>query len=879
VSGLGTSRLALRGLRTAPGVSALIALLVLVATLVAVGAPRQTAGALTSALREDLAPAAGQIALSADLTTPYIDPDASASIAPVWSVLPARLAKIRTSLVGVRDVTAPGEFAGSAKGRDEGYDGSGTATTPVDIRTAFTLEATPALHREARLVAGRWPGSARAGSPIEVVIAAKAARTLGWRIGQSQTLATSDADGPTVTLVGTVAPRDPGTAFWGLRANRADVALQQAGLSDTKLELGTVWLDDASWPRIGPTLDSPTISAWYGIDLGAVTTDRASVIAADVRRALLRPVPLGSSLPQELAFRSDLPANLADFARRSGPSVALIALFELGPAGALAAVLLLGLRLLQARRAIADALIRARGASERQRRLLAAAEIAVWTLPAAVIGGALAVLLTPGGGASPTAVITAIVCGIAAPIAAAALAERLGSPDRRSVAARAAGPVAELAAVLLAALALTVLVARGPVTAASGIDPLVELAPLLLAIAVTVVLLRVLPFATRAIAVLQRRARGAVGLVAAASTGLARRGGAWALFALVVGVGMSVFSLTMVATQQHGVERAALSRTGSDVAVASTTLDAGTVRDIGAIRGVAAHAEVDAIDEQSDLTIYTVDRAALASVQRDIDGSPLAPLRGRDAIASRANGSATTTRLDATGDATLRLHLVEPAATTTLFSDPHWVLVDRAQLRRDDGIDPQPVGVLLRLRPGADADAVASEARRLAGEDASARIAAHEEATIVGSPLDRAVHAAILGAMLLTALLCLVVFVMTLAAGAAERLRRGAILRALGFDRRQAAALVVADVAPLAVAGAVAGALTGIGLAAAVLHTIAPTGFVGAPLAPTLTVDVPTTLLALLAFLAAAAVAAGAAVLLDLSRPATAGLSTLGEER
>ena len=877
MNGLGPARLALRGLRTASGVSALLALLVLLGALVAVGAPRLTTDALSTAMREDLAPAAGQLALSATLTTPYVDPHAADSLRRAWSVLPKRLPIIRGKLTGLGDVTEPGEFAGSATGRGEGYEGSGTATTPVDVRTAFTLEATPALHDEARLVAGRWPGRATAGKPIEVVIAAPAARAVKWRIGQSQSLSTPDAPGPVVRLVGTIAPRDPGTAFWGLRASRADVATQQAGLSDTKLEFSTIWFDAASWPRIAPTLEAPGISVWYGIDLGALTADRAPTISADVRRVLLQPVALGGRVPQQLAFGSDLPADLGDFSRRAGPSVALIALFELGPAGALAAVLLLSLRLQQGRRAIADVLIRARGASEPQRRLLAAVEIAVWTIPAAVVGGVAAVLLTPGGDPSAAAVASVLVCGLSAPIAAAALAEYVGSRDRRSLAVRAAGPVIELTAILLAVLALVVLVARGPVTASTGVDPLVELAPLLVAIAVTVVLLRVIPLATRGLAILQRRSRGAVGLVAAASTGLGRRGAAWALFALVVGVGMSVFSLTMVATQQHGVTQAALSRTGSDVAVAGADLDAASVGDLAALPGVARHATVDAVGGL-DLTVYTVDRTALASVQREIDDSPLAAMRGRDAIASRANGTATRMRLDEAGGAELRLHPVDPAATTFLLSDPHWVLVDRDTLH-GGGLQPRPVGVLLRLRPGTDPDAVAAAARRVTGPDATIRTAVDEEARIVGSPLDRAVRATILGATLLTAVLCLVVFVVTLAAGAGERLRRGAILRALGFDRRQSAVLVLADVAPLATAGAVAGAATGVGLAAAMLRTIDPARFVGAPAPLVLTVDVPTTLLALLGFLVAAFLAAAAAVLIDLSRPATAGLQTLGEER
>jgi putative ABC transport system permease protein len=185
----------------------------------------------------------------------------------------------------------------------------------------------------------------------------------------------------------------------------------------------------------------------------------------------------------------------------------------------------------------------------------------------------------------------------------------------------------------------------------------------------------------------------------------------------------------------------------------------------------------------------------------------------------------------------------------------------------------------MRLRPGADPASTATAARRLVGSDVTVSTAAHAEATIIGSPVDRAVHLTILAATTLAIVLCLMVFLITLVAGAAERLRRGAILRALGFDRRQTAILVLADIVPLVLIGVVAGALTGIGLAAVVLHTIDPFAFIGARIPIALIVNVPTTVLVLAGFLIAAILAAAVAVILDLRRPSTAGLQTLGEER
>jgi putative ABC transport system permease protein len=210
-----------------------------------------------------------------------------------------------------------------------------------------------------------------------------------------------------------------------------------------------------------------------------------------------------------------------------------------------------------------------------------------------------------------------------------------------------------------------------------------------------------------------------------------------------------------------------------------------------------------------------------------------------------------------------------------VFTQPQWVLLDQREVSNVDGI---PAGMLLRIRPGADPARVARAAAELAPL-ATVTTAQDAERAFLGTPLDAAVQAAILAAAAISALLVLAVFAVSLAGDAAERLRRGAILRALGFDRRQTAVLVFRGIAPTAVAGVVAGTVTGVGLAAAVLRGLDPNGLVGSPVPPALVIDPVATTLAALGFLAAAGLAGLVAVALDGRRPATAGLQTLGEER
>lgn len=882
MSGLGPIRLAIRGARPAAGVSLLVAALVLLASFLAISGPRQLDGVLTSSLRSDLAGQAGGTALQVQLTDESIA-DPETGIAPVWAGLADRLAQVRDGDPDLRRVTDPGEFTGTAGGAQQrGFFSSGTPTTPAGIETSLTLEAAPSLRDEARLVDGRWPGPIVAGAPLEVVVAAKAADRLRWRIGQTQTFSGGfDAGTRTVVLVGTIAPRDPAGAFWGLAYSRAQVKEQRADGGDTIIDASTVWVDPAGWPDLVSGLAGGVISAWYPIDARALTIDSAAAAGADVRRFVAKPQPLSlGPSDQPLGFRSGLPAALAESAARSGPPTALMALFALGPAGALAAVLLLGLRLRGVRRGGAVALTRARGGSLVQRGALGAAEVAVWTVPAAVVGAVVAALLVPTGGSLAGAVAVAAVLGLAAPALSAVLPPQRDPRDAPS-AARAAALVASGAAVLVAALAIVVVVARGPTTAASGVDPLVELAPLLLAIAATVLVARVAPVLGRWAGAALRTRRGAVALVAASRSGAAR-GGAWVLFALVIGVGMSTFSLTMVATQQRGVEQAALNRVGSDIAVSGDHLDPDAVRAIERLPGVTAHATIrtagSATVGTSDIAVYVADAGSLALVQRGIDDPPLGPLRGADAIVTDLGTPPAAAQLDGVGPKRFRLHPVDPRAVSIVFSEPRWVLVDRTGASETDP-DAPIAGELLRLRDGADPARVATVATRLAGPGSVVTAAAAAEAEIVGTPLDRAVHTTIVISTALTALLGALVFAMTLAAATADRMRRGAILRALGFDARRIAALVLADVVPIAVLGVLTGGVTGAGAAAALLHTIDPDGFVGAPIAPAFVLDSGATALVLVGFVAVAAAAAVVAMLLDLARPATAGLQTLGEER
>ena len=884
MTALRAARLIRRGATQARGVSILLAAFMLCASLLAVGVPRAVDRTVADALHSDLAAVGnGRLALNAFLTSDTVfSPMGESSITPVWSSIPGGLSEARRRLASLGGIVGPGAYLGQALGQGgAGFPGQGTPTAASNALFRFGLEAAPALKADARLVAGRWPKGVRDDGPIEVVMSAASAASMKWHIGQTQTLSLPDPR--QVTLVGTVAPRDPASAFWSLDPHRAKAGTQPSSDGTFVTYRGTLWVDAASWPRFAQSLTGHQIEAWLPVDATRIDPGEVTLVAAAVRRFVVQTQPLNvSGTDAALSFRTDLPSELADFTAHSAPSIAMISLFAIGPAGAFAAVLLLGLRLLARRRSTASLLLRARGGSGGQGRLIALGEVMLWTAPAAVLGAIGAVALTPDVGSAVTAIPTLVLCLLSAPIAAALLG---GVDDRPDDAGRLAATLrfaGEGVIVLLAALALMLLLTRGPVESGAAADPVLLAAPLLLGLAVTVVVVRIAPPVSARLARLEGRGNGPVGLVSASATargGSGTGGGMSTLFALVVGVGMAVFSLTLVATQQHGAEQAAVARTGSDVAVRATVLTADQVRRIAAIPGVAAHATIEVFGQQPvgsvPATIYGVDVADLAAVQTGLDRPALAGVDGTSALVAGLDSPPRSLGLAPLAHRTLILRAVDPDIVSDVFTQPQWVLLDRREVSNVEGI---PTGMLLRLHPGADPARAARAAAELAPL-ATVTTARDSERAFLGTPLDAAVQAAILAAAAISALLVLAVFAVSLAAEASERLRRGAILRALGFDRRQTAVLVFRGIAPTAVAGVVAGTVTGIGLAAAVLRSLDPAGLVGSPVPPALVIDPVATVLAVLGFSVAAGLAGLVAVVLDGRRPVRVGLQTLGEER
>ena len=223
-------RLVRRALREAGGVSALLAVVVAAGTLLAVGAPRELDQVLTSALHADLARAgSGALALEAIVPQDLVFTNDGAPSSPrCGRGSGSAFVRCANDSEGLDPLVGPGAYVGQAAGSGQkGFDGSGTATSASNALFRFDLEAAPGLRSDARLVSGTWPGRFVEGKPIQVVMSAKGAAAMKWRVGQTQTLQLGIPE--TAVLVGTVAPRDPASAFWSLQSDRSVAAAQPSG--------------------------------------------------------------------------------------------------------------------------------------------------------------------------------------------------------------------------------------------------------------------------------------------------------------------------------------------------------------------------------------------------------------------------------------------------------------------------------------------------------------------------------------------------------------------------------------------------------------------------------------------------------------------------
>jgi hypothetical protein len=371
--------------------------------------------------------------------------------------------------------------------------------------TAFAMFA--GIEGHAALVAGSWPGP-ESGGVVQAAIPAAAARPLGVTVGGTYTLHGRIEQGSTIKVHVT-----------GLfRVQRADDYLWSG---DRLVTDGT---ESGDYTTYGPFVVPPgTFTARFGgFGFGTTWTalpDTAKVGASELRGLATRLDHAETALRADGGFAvvSGLPALMTrlDQAVLVARSTMLIPLLQLVALAAYA--LLLVARLITDHRRMELALLRARGASVRQLAAISAAEGLLIAVPAAVAAPPLAAVLLRLASYAPVLKaagvrldqVPAAVVWTAGPAAALAAALVLTLPALRGITAtfvqtrtargrgarlgvlQRAG--ADLAFLVVAALALWQLAHYGAPITAGGVDPLLVAGPTLALLSGGTLLLRLVP--------------------------------------------------------------------------------------------------------------------------------------------------------------------------------------------------------------------------------------------------------------------------------------------------------------------------------------------------------------------------------------------------
>ncbi|MEU8343127.1 FtsX-like permease family protein [Spirillospora sp. NPDC048832] len=449
------------------------------------------------------------------------------------------------------------------------------------------------IEKHARLTAGRWAAAAPAASgEVEAVLPGAAARAIGARVDDVLTLhgRVDKKSLVKVRLVGLFDVPDPQHYFWQ---------------GDRLVTTGVERLDYTTY---GPFVVPPEVFAEHFTGTGAdarftVMPDLRGVGAGDLG-------PLGDRVTraartfedaggEQFTVVTDLPELTSQLrgAVAVARSTMLIPVIQL--------VLLAGCAWLLVARLLADhrrgevALLRTRGMGMRQLARLGLAEGLLIVLPGAVLGPLLAGPLLRLAGHAPAvrsaglrldagplaplwavSVLTALACAVVLTIPTLRGANRTFVEAQAGIGRQGRGGLrgsgADLALLLVAGLAVWQLTrygadgSGGTGDGASGIDPFIVCGPALALLAGGVLLLRVVPVASRAAERLATRARGLVPVLGTRQVGRRQLRYAGPVLLLVMAMAVGVLSVTTMATWRDSQTDQADFQSGADLRMART---------------------------------------------------------------------------------------------------------------------------------------------------------------------------------------------------------------------------------------------------------------------------------------------------------------------
>ena len=874
-----------------------LAVLVLGCTCLALAGPRAALGIRTDALRRTLsgAPALTTAVVANAGWTSFTSTLAGTS--GVSSILtPGRVGEVTGQLA--RDLSGDGLPLSPPAARwaslttklsqVSGLPGPPGAAAPPQLELVYR----DPLGRHASLAAGRYPAAAgEPGGRLGVVVTERTATRMGLRVGSR--FAVASGTGPIgLAVTGILRERDPGSAFW-----TADQAVAQPALA-TPPNRPSFWVAGAF---VGPGQVAAVQAAdgtvgiqlqWeFPLALRGLRADQAQALYGQLDKASAQVPALTGSLRGAgtgVTVSNSLAPTLAAFLAAAAQVGSVLSLLFTGLAATAAVVILLAGWMLVQRRDGDFALLRARGATGAQLSAVMLRGTALACVPAALLGGGLAVAATPADPAVAAWWLGGLIvaAGLLGPPAAVAWRYR---PARRAAAGRhlrARRLVAE-GALTAAAIGGIVLLhqpgtapAGAPGAAGSGVYP--DLAPVLVAVPAVLLVMRLYPLAVRGLLRLSARRAGVTGFLALARAARAPAGTALPLFALVLALALAAFSGMVRAAVTRGDVAASWQATGADAVVNATAargaLTPAARHAIAAVPGVRRAAAVRVtswtLPGQQAAQAVAVDPASYAALVASTPSPPVrsgqlavleappgraAPGAGVAVLASpsiaAALGRGTVTLTAVPGPGSLRVHVAGVIASTPALPGSHSFLLIGSRAAAAAGQPAQPTMML--LTGGVSGPGLAAVIRHtVPGARLTLRSAAL--AALSGAPLQHGAFVLLGASAAAAAGFSLAALVAGLALGAAERRQTLTRLAAMGLGAAQARRLILLEQAPALLAAAVAGTACALILPALTASSLDLSVFTGSsaavPVRPDLvTLAIPVAGLALLAGAAATA--------------------------
>ncbi len=580
---------------TGAAASLALAMLALICTFVAVAVPRASLGYRTAVLQRSFR------AAPSSATTVLADADISGptSRSPSAGLLDAGRAQLAGDLRrdGLPLAPPAADWSGMVTGSSP-FSVAGRPRTRTLAPPQLELLYRSGLRRNARLAAGSLPaavtpGGTAAGGTAAVTVQVAVTQATAARFGLHPG-SRLRAAGHEILVTGILRPRRPASSFWAVDPVAASPELTYPTPDAAPYLSSGAFVSAAELPALqGYLSGAPLRALWsFPLDLSRVTADQAGGLARALRAIAYLPAATsvstslsaseGLAATIQISLSSGLATTLPSFVATDDAVQRVLSLMFVSLAVIAAVVVLLGARLVAARRRGEFTMMRARGAALRQVAAVALAGGAVTALPAAALGVGAAVAVTPGP-------VSQLAWWLAGLIVAASLAGlpllaawQQRTPRRATGSAPAARRRAAAARRWVAATALVlgsagglILLRRQGLPPPGQVDLFTSAAPVLVAIPVALLVMRAYPVVLRQLARLARGRRGVVLVIGFARGEAAAQAGVLPAFALVLAFAVIAFAGTARGAVARANVTASWRAVGADAVVTAPEVGPG----------------------------------------------------------------------------------------------------------------------------------------------------------------------------------------------------------------------------------------------------------------------------------------------------------------